>query len=210
MYLLLVFLESCYPRLVFPNYGCQIPLTPAFRLSSINAFVQQVFLPFHRDLVRLARPALEAELAAIETKNNSGNQQAKPLPYNFIDKRRLTEIEEIHSSKFDLERLIQLCKKIEFCFRNECLLAVAALTRALLDHVPPIFGVKTFAEVANNYAGSKSFRGSMQHLENSARKIGDAYLHVHIRQRESLPNPTQVNFSNDLDVLLGEIVRILI
>jgi hypothetical protein len=86
---------------------------------------------------------------------------------------------------------------------------VAALTRALLDHVPPIFGKRTFAEVANNYGGPKSFQNAMKHLDNSARNIGDTHLHVQIRARESLPTLTQVNFSNDLDVLLGEVVRLL-
>jgi hypothetical protein len=84
------------------------------------------------------------------------------------------------------------------------------LTRALLDHVPPIFGKQSFAEVANNYGGGgKSFRESMLHLERSARNIGDAHLHIQIRNSESLPTSTQVNFSNDIDVLLAEIVRVL-
>jgi hypothetical protein len=83
------------------------------------------------------------------------------------------------------------------------------LTRALLDHVPPIFLCAKFSEVANNYAGSKSFKESMKHLENSSRKIADQYLHTQIRQKESLPNITQVSFSNDIDVLLSEICRIL-
>ena len=121
----------------------------------------------------------------------------------------MAQLESIQSSSFDLQKLVQFCRELDFCFRNECLLAVAALTRALLDHVPPIFAKQSFAEVANNYAGSQSFRESMRHLQNSARSIGDAHLHVQIRQRESLPTPTQVNFSNDLDVLLGEVVRLL-
>jgi len=49
----------------------------------------------------------------------------------------------------------------------------------------------------------------MTHLDKSSRKIADAFLHTHIRNKEVLPNKTQVNFSRDLDVLLGEIVRIL-
>ena len=49
----------------------------------------------------------------------------------------------------------------------------------------------------------------MRHLESSARRIGDAHLHNQIRHREALPSATQVNFSNDLDVLLSEIARIL-
>jgi hypothetical protein len=159
----------------------------------------------HRDLQRLARPALEAERAASKTKTNA--EESKPLPYHFIDKQRLPQLEGIQSSQFDLQKLIQLCRELDFCFRNECLLAVAALTRALLDHIPPIFGKRTFAEVANHYGGPKSFQDSMKHLENSARNIGDAHLHVQIRARESLPTLTQVNFSNDLDLLLAEVIR---
>ena len=78
-----------------------------------------------------------------------------------------------------------------------------------MDHVPPIFGCKKFSEVANNYAGAKSFKESMLNLENSSRKISDQYLHVQVRASETLPTVRQVDFSNDLDVLLGEIVRIL-
>jgi hypothetical protein len=83
------------------------------------------------------------------------------------------------------------------------------LVRAIIDHVPPIFGVKSFSEVASNYGGSRSFRESMQHLAVSARKIADGHLHVQIRASEVLPTWTQVDFSRDLDVLLGEVVRIL-
>ncbi len=83
------------------------------------------------------------------------------------------------------------------------------LTRGLLDHVPPIFGKTTFSEVANNYGGGgKSFRETMHHLENAARKIADAHLHTPIRESETLPVAQQVNFSPQLDVLLSEIIRI--
>jgi hypothetical protein len=57
--------------------------------------------------------------------------------------------------------------------------------------------------------GSRSFKQNMQRLENSLRKIADAHLHEQIRNKEVLPNETQVSSSNDLDVLLGEIVRVL-
>jgi hypothetical protein len=48
----------------------------------------------------------------------------------------------------------------------------------------------------------------MEHLSNS-RDISDRTLHSQIRSKEALPNKTQVNFANDLDALLEEIVRIL-
>jgi hypothetical protein len=82
------------------------------------------------------------------------------------------------------------------------------LVRAILDHVPPIFGFKTFVEVVNNYGG-KSLKKSLQNLQNSSRNFSDSYLHETVKQKESLPNETQIDFRNDLDVLLSEIVRIL-
>jgi hypothetical protein len=83
------------------------------------------------------------------------------------------------------------------------------LTRAIIDHVPPVFGYSTFLEVANNCKGTSSFKKSMQHLENSSRNIANQHLHGQIRKSETVPTLAQVNFANDLDVLLAEIVRVL-
>ena len=98
---------------------------------------------------------------------------------------------------------------MNIAYANDCLMSVAMVVRALLDHVPPLLGKKTFADVANHYAGSNSFKKSMQSLENSLRHIADAHLHLPIRQQEVLPTGQQVDFHRDLDVLLGEIIRTL-
>jgi hypothetical protein len=82
------------------------------------------------------------------------------------------------------------------------------LVRAIIDHVPPMLGHDTFKEVANNYNGTKSFGDSVKHLDESMRKISDSILHTKIRKKEILPTFVQVDFSADLDVLLGEIVRV--
>jgi hypothetical protein len=88
---------------------------------------------------------------------------------------------------------------------------VAITCRAILDHIPPIFSFETFDQVTNNYGGlkkNKSFKGNISHLNISLRNIADKYLHQVIRSSETLPNEHQINFSQDLDVLLEEIVRI--
>ena len=127
----------------------------------------------------------------------------------YIDESRIKELESISKSRFDLSKLTQILKELNKCYKNECYIAVITLTRALIDHIPPIFDCNNFDEVTNQYKGSKSFKESMLHLEKSSRKIADQYLHCQIRKSETLPNKTQVNFSNDIDVLLSEIVRIL-
>jgi hypothetical protein len=176
--------------------------------ENIGQFYRTVVVPFHNTVVRLLTPLADAE-EADQTASADAQAARRTLPHDFIDKRRLSELEGLESPNHDLSRLIVLVKELDFCFRNDCLLAVAALTRTLLDHVPPIFGYRTFNEVANSHAGTKSLKDSLLHLENSARKIADAHLHTPIRRKETLPTPTQVNFSNDVDVLLSEIVRVL-
>ena len=78
------------------------------------------------------------------------------------------------------------------------------------DEGKAISGYGTFVAAASNYGGAgKSFKQSMRHLQRSWRNIADAHLHTPIRRSESLPVATQVSFAPDLDVLLGEIVRVL-
>ncbi len=89
------------------------------------------------------------------------------------------------------------------------MLAIIMLTRALIDRVPPILGFNTFSEVVNHYSGTKSFKENMERLNTSSRKIADQHLHTPIRESETIPTMNQVDFSNDIDVLLSEIYRIM-
>lgn len=125
---------------------------------------------------------------------------------SYINKKRFQALKK-KSGNFDFSRLLKMLEELDCAFLSKNYISVILLVRAILDHVPPIFNLGTFAEVANNY-GTKSFKASMLNLENSSRKIADSYLHTPIRKNESLPNDKQVNFSNDLDVLLAEIIRI--
>ena len=127
---------------------------------------------------------------------------------DYVHQSRINELAAIDSKKFDLIKLIQFCNELNSSRRDGNLFSIIILCRAIIDHVSPIFGVKTFNEVANNYAGTKSFKESMERLNNSSRQIADQHLHTQIRSSEVLPNITQVDFSNDLDLLLSEVVRL--
>ena len=136
----------------------------------------------------------------VKTKNNS---------HTYINLGRIRELKSIKSKSFDLAKLVRLCEEINISYANNAYLSCGMLIRSMIDHVPPIFESGTFSEVENNYKGSKSFKESIKHLNASSRKIADQYLHTQIRNKEVLPNENQVDFSNDTDVLLAEIYRIL-
>ena len=125
----------------------------------------------------------------------------------FINPKRIEELKQLSNEKFDFKRLIQLCIEINDNYSRNNYLSVAMLGRSIINHIPPLFGFETFNEVANNY-GSKSFKGIMNHLNITMRGMADSFLHDTIRKKENIPNETQVNFSQDIDVLLSEIIRI--
>jgi hypothetical protein len=128
----------------------------------------------------------------------------------FVAPERLAQLAQLPADRFDLKRLIRMCEELNHAYGAECFFSVALLVRAVIDHVPPIFGLEKFGEVANNYSGGgESFKESMDHLNASARKIANRHIHGRIRPREGLPARTQVDFHRDLDVLLEEICRIL-
>lgn len=162
--------------------------------DSFGSFGYSTVLEFKRIIIQILQ---KEETSNKIITNNSGS---------FIDTERLSELEGIESKEFDLSRLIKLCQEINSSNANGCYISVIMLTRALIDHIPPIFGQNDFANVFGQY-GNKSFKEQMKHLDSSMRKIADSYLHTRIRKKEVLPNATQVNFSQDIDFLLAEIIR---
>jgi len=129
----------------------------------------------------------------------------------YVDPTRLAAIPAIVNERWDFTRLVELCREINVASNNRCHMSTAMILRSILNHVPPIFGFKTFAEVANNYGGTrsqKSFKAAMQRLEGSLRSIADMQLHSPIRPREDIPTSVQVDFSAELDVLIGEVIRV--
>lgn len=164
--------------------------------------------------LRFVGGPLENREAAMEWVRRKENKQPKSSGKSgymtLISESRLAELRALMSPDFDFRKLIRLCEELNTAFQEECYFATAMLTRGLLNHVPPVFLCKTFSEVANNYAGGgKSFKETMQHLENAARKVADAHLHMPIRKSETLPTAQQVNCGQQLDMLLSEIVRIM-
>jgi len=154
-------------------------------------------------------------ISEIESKKEPKNQvtQTSNVSPNlpFINERRLQELKEISSkhSKFDYRRLIKLCEELNSSYSNGNYYATAMLTRAIMDHVPPIFGQDTFNKVANNSStDNRSFKGAMDKL-TLQKHISDGFLHQQIRKNETLPDAEEVNVSPAINQLLREIVRIL-
>jgi hypothetical protein len=140
-----------------------------------------------------------------QTFASANNTTRKPA---YVDLNQIDELRKLKNKQWDFSRLAQLCIELNAAHEHDSYLTIAMLVRAITDHVPPIFAQPHFQGVASNYAGTRSFKNSMKHLDGSLRNIADSALHTQIRQSESVPGPTQVNFGADLAVLLEEVIRI--
>jgi hypothetical protein len=167
-------------------------------------------LDFTTEVIKFLISKMTEDGFSINSDGSSIYQKTNTLDHRvaFVNPQRFVELQKIHSDQFDLSKLLELCNEINKTYQTGSFFSVAMLLRAILDHVPPIFGFTTFEQVVGQY-GNRSFKEHMAHLDKSLRKIADSYLHMPIRKKEVLPNQNQVDFSADLDVLLAEIVRIL-
>ena len=127
----------------------------------------------------------------------------------FVDPIRINELKAIKNNSFDLTKLICLCEELNNATQmNNNISSSMLQQRAIIDHTPPIFEYNTFSQFANNYReGSKSFKKAMMILDNSLRNIADNNIHSQVRGKEVLPTAIQVQFHQEIDLLLSEVVR---
>lgn len=135
-----------------------------------------------------------------------GDEKPVQATGQYVSENRIAQLGVIEHPDFDLRKLVQLCKEANVAYAHGCLLSLAMIQRTIINHVPPIFGFRTFSEVVGKYSGGKSFKQLMERLESSLRRVADSHLHQVVRPKESLPEPPQVDFKTEIDVLLAEIV----
>ena len=127
--------------------------------------------------------------------------------FSYVNEDRLAELRMLPTSNWDFSRLTRLCEELNSCFDGKNYIAVAALLRTIKEHVPPALGFETFS-LYSAQANGKSHKASIERLDRSMKDIADQWLHGRIRQRETLPTASQVDFRQELDDLLGEVVRL--
>ncbi len=69
----------------------------------------------------------------------------------YIDERVFDLIKQAHGGQWDCTKLLVLLRELDDNYRAGNAYAAHALLRALLDHVPPLFGQSSFTQVANNH-----------------------------------------------------------
>jgi len=155
------------------------------------------------DLMERAR--LQFQNKAIARTSSAVPPTASPEP-SYVDEVRLRELrdQQARPAAWDLTRLIRLCEEINAAQRAKAWISLALLQRAVKDWCAPVFGCRNFAEVAAN--APKSHKPQFQRLEDSLKNVADGLIHKQSAKSDSLPTETQVNYRQEFDVLLQEII----
>lgn len=144
----------------------------------------------------------------IETTRKTVRIKQVKMSNVFISLDIITALEGTESV-FDCSRLIRYCKEINDNFERGNYSSVAFLSRAVVDHIPPIFNLDTFAKVAAQTPGKRhdSFKKSCDALDKSLKNIVDRSIHKQINSVDIPPFKEEINFSQDLNTLLARVVE---
>jgi len=153
-----------------------------------------------------SKPHLDAVLVDLETDLEEPTPVGHtPSRTSLIEPKLIEELKKVESTEFDTTKLTGYSEEINSSFYHGNVVACLLLMRTVLNHVPPIFGYKSFAEVTAN--SGKSLRENLEFLESGLRKLADLYAHQPIRKTEQYPTKGQVEpFRAHIEVLLHEVL----
>ncbi|QKK07980.1 MAG: hypothetical protein HND58_07180 [Planctomycetota bacterium] len=136
---------------------------------------------------------------------NPGDGDLELTNAMFVDRALISDLRLHATGPFDLSKVAQLCDEMNSAFARGHYLSCTLLLRTLLNHVPPVFGQSTFAQVVGQ--SPRSVKELLRPLEEFARDIADHQTHCMVRHKECLPTLAQVDpFRASVEILLQELV----
>jgi hypothetical protein len=107
----------------------------------------------------------------------------------FLDQGIVSQLKSIKPPPYDFIKFARFCEELNDAYRRGNYLSCTLLIRAVMNHVPPIFGVQNFNQVVAN--SSRSIKAVLSRLEDEARPVADLPTHMLIRFKESIPTKHQ-------------------
>ena len=124
----------------------------------------------------------------------------------FVDKELLERIRKLKSERFDFSKLVKFIEELNINYKIGNYLSSLLILRAIINHIPPVFGFRTFSEYVSQ--SNRSIKNILQKLEDEARPIADLHTHITIRKSENVPSKNQIEpYKPSVEILLNEIVN---
>ncbi|WP_157857329.1 hypothetical protein [Streptomyces yerevanensis] len=122
----------------------------------------------------------------------------------YVNERLIGEIEQKQSrTSWSLDKLLGLLNELNECYAGDHVYACHALLRAVIDHLPPILGHRSFDQVASNYPWSQTDKKYVKKLLEFKNQ-GHDVLHRPIRTSEDVITMNDLPLPANLNALLRE------
>lgn len=123
----------------------------------------------------------------------------------FLNTEVLIQLKAVQGSRLDLTKLVKMCEELNDAYARGNYISSALLLRAIMNHIPPVFGATTFSEVVA-HAG-RSVKAILARLNEEARPIADLHTHFLMRPTEHLPTKNQLEpYKASFEVLIQEVL----
>jgi hypothetical protein len=123
----------------------------------------------------------------------------------FLDASILLKLKSASCDKLDPSRLIKMCEELNDAYARGNYITSLLLMRAILNHVPPAFGARSFGEVVAQ--SGRSIKAILSRLDEEARPIADLHTHILMRSNEHLPTKHQIEpYKASFELLMQEIL----
>lgn len=123
----------------------------------------------------------------------------------FLSPEVLLKLKTTPAKRLDPAKLVRMCEELNDAFARGNYISASLLLRAAINHVPPAFGVVTFAEVVAQ--SGRSIKAILGRLNEDARPIADLHTHLLMRHSEHLPTKNQLEpYKAAFEVLIQEVI----
>lgn len=126
----------------------------------------------------------------------------------FLNTEVLLRLKAVQGARLDPSKLVKMCEELNDSYARGNYISSALLLRAIINHVPSVFGASTFSEVASQ--SGRSIKAILARLNDDARPIADLHTHILMRQTEHLPTKNQLEpYKASFEVLIQEVLASL-
>jgi hypothetical protein len=123
----------------------------------------------------------------------------------FLSTDVLLKLKALGRQRLDPTKLIRMCEELNDAYARANYVSAVLLLRAIINHVPPVFGATTFSDVVAQ--SGRSVKAILARLNEDARPIADLHTHVVMRATEHLPTKNQIEpYKASFEVLIQEVL----
>lgn len=123
----------------------------------------------------------------------------------FLNTEVLLRLKAVQGVRLDPSKLVKMCEELNDAYARGNYISSVLLLRAIINHVPSVFGANTFAEVVAQ--GGRSVKAILARLNEDARPIADLHAHMFMRKTEHLPTKNQLEpYKASFEVLIQEVL----